>query len=70
MSTLLNRQILTGLIFNFEKAWAYLKSVVVHKAPKTEQTFYTTMQKAWKELDSTVLKRVVLELPDVMVPSL
>jgi transposase len=29
-----------------EKAWAYLKSVVVHKAPKSEQTFYATMQKA------------------------
>jgi hypothetical protein len=49
-----------------EQAWAYLKSVVVHKAPKFEQTFYAEMQQALKELDGTIWKSCVPEFPDVM----
>jgi hypothetical protein len=32
-----------------KQAWAYLKSVVVHQAPKFEETFYAAMQQALKE---------------------
>ena len=49
-----------------EKAWAYFKSEVVGRRPRTEKGFYSTMQHVWMELDASVLRRFIDELPSVM----
>lgn len=49
-----------------ERAWAYLKSELVGRRPKTEKGFYRIMQSVWMGLDATTLSKFIDQLPCVM----
>ena len=49
-----------------EKAWAYFKSEVVGRRPRTEKGFYQITQRVWMGLNSSTLSRFIDELPRVM----
>ena len=49
-----------------EKAWAYFKSQLKRRRPRTEAGFHRIMQEVWRDLDSSVLKKFIDELPDMM----
>jgi len=49
-----------------EKAWAYFKSEVVGRRPRTETGFYKIMQTVWMGLDTSTLSSFIDQLPCVM----
>ena len=49
-----------------EKAWAYFKSEVVGRRPRTEKGFYRIMQTVWMGLDASTLSSFIDQLPSVM----
>jgi len=49
-----------------EKAWAYFKSELVGRRPRTEKGFYRIMQTVWMELDASTLSSFIDQLPSVM----
>ena len=49
-----------------EKAWAYLKTQLQRRRPRTEEGLFRIMQEVWVGLEVSALKAFIHELPDVM----
>jgi hypothetical protein len=49
-----------------EKAWAYFKTELLKKRPRTEKGFYKAMHEVWQGLQASTLARFIDELPNVM----
>ena len=49
-----------------EKAWAYLKSELVGRRPRSVKGFYRIMQSVWMDLDASTLSSFIDQLPAVM----